>query len=393
MKLSNLDLLCSAPLKQSGASKSSNPEGISSFQALFSELQLDQRNLKDPITIEGELTSDLVEDEDEIELQIDVVVLADRETISDAKEEPIVSSEQEIIQQEHSEVDLPVVSSIHLEPVKKHIELPKVFIELPRRPITMVDLPKTPLPVPISVSLFERNQVFEGEESRKTNLNFSVSATSEKMEGSAIENSPLKTVEPTASVALNKELVASPIQPNAEEVSIHSEPTKKTSEVVLENELVALSKPSEFSLHIPEDVPELEFLRHELPRVLLNPLKGSVNTQGGTFRIQIFPEHLGHIDLMVTVEEGQLTAKMTTSSHLTKDVLETQLPQLRQQLTDVGVSIESLEIEWRDSRESPERQAQQQQPESRKQRSFMESNQQEPNESDLPQDDSFDFSV
>lgn len=395
MKLSNLDLLCSVPLKQGGVINSSVSEEASPFQTLFSELQLEQQSLKNPIRIEGELSSDF-QDLEESLIQTELSDLADVQPIINAYKAPLMSSEQDEMKLQQAEVDVPVLGSRNIEQLEKTIEIPKFFVELPRRPITVVDLPKSPVPHPISVSLFERNKVFEGEGNRKNDLIFSDFTQVEKIEVTQIENTTLKSTKPTlelASEGLQKELVGAPVQPVSEGVSVQLESTKNTSEVVLENELVSFSKTSEIPLNIPEDVPELEFLRHELPRVLLNPIKGSADTQGGTFRIQIFPEHLGHIDLLVTVEEGQLTAKMTTSSHLTKDVLETQLPQLRQQLTDQGVSIESLEIEWRDSRDAPERQAHQQQPESRQQHPFMESNQQESNEPEPVPDDGFDFSV
>ena len=395
MKLSNLDLLCSVPLKQGGVINSSFSEEASPFQTLFSELQLDQQSLKNPIRIEGELSSDF-QDLEESLIQTELSDLADVQPIINAYKAPLMSSEQDEMKLQQSEVDVPVLGSRNIEQLEKTIEIPKFFVELPRRPITVVDLPKSPVPHPISVSLFERNKVFEGEGNRKNDLIFSDFTQGEKIEMNPIENTTLRSAKPTLKLVdegLKRELVGAPVQPISEEVSVQLEPTKNTSEVVLENELVSFSKTSEIPLNIPEDVPELEFLRHELPRVLLNPIKGSADTQGGTFRIQIFPEHLGHIDLLVTVEEGQLTAKMTTSSHLTKDVLETQLPQLRQQLTDQGVSIESLEIEWRDSRDAPERQAHQQQPESRQQHTFMESNQQESNEPEPVPDDGFDFSV
>ncbi len=396
MKLSNLDLLCSVPLKQSGVINSSVSEEASPFQALFSELQLEKQSLKNPTLIEGGLSSDFQDFEDESVIQIDMSELADWQLITNAYEAPLMSSEQDEMMLQQSEVDVTVLSSRNIEQSEKNIEIPRFFVELPRRPITVVDLPKSPVPYPISVSLFERNKVFEGEGNRKNDLIFSDFTQDEKMEVKSIESTVLRPTKPTldlASEGLQKELVGAPVQPVSEEVSVQLESTKNTSEVVLENELVSFSNPTEIPLDIPEDVSELEFLRHELPRVLLNPLKGSAETQGGTFRIQIFPEHLGHIDLLVTVEDGQLTAKMTTSSHLTKDVLETQLPQLRQQLTDQGVSIESLEIEWRDDRDAPDRQAQQQQPKSRQQHPFMESNQQESNETEPVPDDGFDFSV
>lgn len=92
--------------------------------------------------------------------------------------------------------------------------------------------------------------------------------------------------------------------------------------------------------------PELEPFRTEFTKQMLSPLKQAFESTGQTLRIQVFPENLGHIDIIVTLHEGKLQAQLTTSSVLTRDVLDMQVPQLRQALLDQGIVIDQLEIEW-----------------------------------------------
>ena len=337
MKLSNLDFLCSVPLKNATSAKSSDThDGNSLFQALFTELQVP--------TIKG----NEVPSENTKEVLLDEV---NAEETSDVKLENILVEQPSadfIKNEKEAEFDLELAT----KPMP--LVVPEFFVELPRRPVTMIDLPEPTVPIP-SASLFGRGERFEGEALRKVESKLvltEIGKQSEEIPSQKIyieehkleANSPLRTIQP--------EPVQAPL-------------------VIQRTEQV--SEPQAFpviELRLPEDVPDLQqHFRQELPRVVMAPIKELAATSGGTFRIQLFPEHLGHIDLMVSVEEGQVTAKMITSSHLAKDVLELQLPQLRHQLQEQGVVVESFDIEWREERDSPQQQAREQQAEARKQHS------------------------
>lgn len=95
---------------------------------------------------------------------------------------------------------------------------------------------------------------------------------------------------------------------------------------------------------------EFEPLRTELTRFLMSPIRDSI-TSVSSLRIQVFPEHLGHIDLLVSVEEGAVRVQLAASSLHAKEAIEHQLPQLRQALFDQGVLVESIDIEWRSEKE------------------------------------------
>jgi len=144
----------------------------------------------------------------------------------------------------------------------------------------------------------------------------------------------------------------------------------------------------------PLSSPEMAPLRTELSKFVAAPLQQMATSGGGILRIQIFPENLGHIDLLVSIEEGTVHAQLTTSTSSAKEALEHQLPQLRQALLDQGVSLETLVIEWQEERDKPEKESGRQQPspEHRQSGTTKEERETEP-ESQTEQLSAIDYSV
>ncbi|MFC4355262.1 flagellar hook-length control protein FliK [Chryseomicrobium palamuruense] len=113
--------------------------------------------------------------------------------------------------------------------------------------------------------------------------------------------------------------------------------------------LQAPELPNEFQQDSVESLdvtkPEFEKFRFEFARNMAVPLRQAIGDGGQTLRIQVFPENLGHIDIVVSMQDGKMHAQLTASSTITKDILEMQLPQLRQSLQDQGIQVDQLDIE------------------------------------------------
>ncbi|TCZ79964.1 flagellar hook-length control protein FliK [Paenibacillus albiflavus] len=56
------------------------------------------------------------------------------------------------------------------------------------------------------------------------------------------------------------------------------------------------------------------------------------------------PQNLGHIDVKLTMHNGTLVAQIATNSLGAKELIESQLPQLRQMLQNQGLQVERLEV-------------------------------------------------
>ncbi|MED5016891.1 flagellar hook-length control protein FliK [Paenibacillus chibensis] len=69
-------------------------------------------------------------------------------------------------------------------------------------------------------------------------------------------------------------------------------------------------------------------------------------------RITLYPEHLGQVDIKLTMQNGQLVAQFTTEHAATKDLLEQQMSQLRSSLQTQGVQVEKLVVSQNQSLQS-----------------------------------------
>ncbi|WP_310357155.1 flagellar hook-length control protein FliK [Neobacillus drentensis] len=66
---------------------------------------------------------------------------------------------------------------------------------------------------------------------------------------------------------------------------------------------------------------------------------------GGTeAKFSLFPEHLGHIEVKITSQEGIVSAQISTDTSMAKELLEGQLHQLKQALQQQGLVVQKVDI-------------------------------------------------
>ncbi|MBP3965255.1 flagellar hook-length control protein FliK [Paenibacillus lignilyticus] len=61
-------------------------------------------------------------------------------------------------------------------------------------------------------------------------------------------------------------------------------------------------------------------------------------------QLTLFPEHLGQVNVNISMHNGTLTAQFVTDTVLAKDMLENQMAQLRSALLSQGMQVEKLEV-------------------------------------------------
>jgi flagellar hook-length control protein FliK len=91
------------------------------------------------------------------------------------------------------------------------------------------------------------------------------------------------------------------------------------------------------SIHINDFVPELQKWMSNIKIINDNP--GTTEA-----KVSLFPKNLGHIEIKIITVDGQLSAEIMTDTLLAKEVLEGQLPQLKQSLQLSGLVVQKLEI-------------------------------------------------
>ncbi|MCH4827636.1 flagellar hook-length control protein FliK [Planococcus halocryophilus] len=105
-------------------------------------------------------------------------------------------------------------------------------------------------------------------------------------------------------------------------------------------------------------VVRLPNLLEDLSGMLKSSMRLAESPEGMKMRVNIFPEHLGHLEILMTSTNGKLAAQIMTSTPMAKEALELQLNQLRASLIQQGVEVEKIEV----LEQSPQQPFSQQQP-------------------------------
>lgn len=110
----------------------------------------------------------------------------------------------------------------------------------------------------------------------------------------------------------------------------------------------------------PQPVPlvRLPNLLEDLSGMLKSSMRLAESQEGMKMRVNIFPEHLGHLEILLTSINGKLAAQIMASTPMAKEALELQLNQLRTSLIQQGIEVEKIEV----LEQSPQQPFSQQQP-------------------------------
>lgn len=86
-----------------------------------------------------------------------------------------------------------------------------------------------------------------------------------------------------------------------------------------------------------------------------------LSVDGGQLRIRLHPEHLGSVQLQMTIQGRDVSARIIAESDAARAVLTEHLPELRQRLMDSGLQVQNLEIQKETGSATSERSPQDQQ--------------------------------
>lgn len=110
----------------------------------------------------------------------------------------------------------------------------------------------------------------------------------------------------------------------------------------------ALSANREWNNTPLTDRPVVTVPIREFPQVLTNLVSKNLSTNllngMSEARMILHPEHLGQVDVKLTLQNGQLVAHFTAQQAVGKEALENQMAQLRSNLQAQGYQVERLEV-------------------------------------------------
>jgi flagellar hook-length control protein FliK len=87
----------------------------------------------------------------------------------------------------------------------------------------------------------------------------------------------------------------------------------------------------------------------DMSRFVFKNLKLIVSNELSEAKISLHPQHLGHVDVKLTLHNGVLTAQFTAETLLGKEMLENQLPLLRAALQSQGLQVDKLVVNQNNS--------------------------------------------
>ncbi|WP_211652926.1 flagellar hook-length control protein FliK [Planococcus alpniumensis] len=150
------------------------------------------------------------------------------------------------------------------------------------------------------------------------------------------------------------------------EVVPKAEAVQPAAPVKTEGQTQAAVIPAAIADQKPVDVPvrqvPVQKLSETLAEWISSPARLSAGGNETRLRINIFPEHLGHLEILVSTAGGKVSAQIIASQGAAKEAVEFQLNQLRMSLSQQGVEIDRLEV--REERSSSEFQQHERQRES-----------------------------
>lgn len=97
------------------------------------------------------------------------------------------------------------------------------------------------------------------------------------------------------------------------------------------------------TIQVTQQVPVQQFAE-TMANLMVNKFEVKTAVGMSEARLTLTPEHLGQVDVRISMHNGQLTALFLTDSSAAKEMLDNQLALLRANLQSQGLNVEKLEV-------------------------------------------------
>lgn len=197
--------------------------------------------------------------------------------------------------------------------------------------ITVNTLEKISTQLDSVISILEKEQLMPVQQSKATGQELAVLPSAQKNEAKELQQATklhtIDEIQPKVPVE-NKALQEPTVQPTA------AVEAGKTAGAVVRSETNPPAAPFVRLANLLED----------LGGMLKSSMRLAETQEGMKMRINIFPEHLGHLEILMTSTNGKLAAQILASTPMAKEAIELQLNQLRASLVQQGVAVEKIEV-------------------------------------------------
>jgi flagellar hook-length control protein FliK len=117
-------------------------------------------------------------------------------------------------------------------------------------------------------------------------------------------------------------------------------------------DLLKMTDPQDDTVKVPSQPVPVHRFASELSDFVVKNMRITLANGLSEAKISLAPEHLGHVDVKITVHNGQVVAQFMADSAAGKEMLESQIVQLRANLQNQGVQVERIEVTQSSSMQS-----------------------------------------
>lgn len=97
-------------------------------------------------------------------------------------------------------------------------------------------------------------------------------------------------------------------------------------------------------IQLPEEEVAPQVRSHEILEQVLEQVKVQLHQDSQSMEMQLFPEHLGKIQIHVVAKNGVLTAQIQAETDIAKEAIENNIQQLKDTLEQQNLKVESVEV-------------------------------------------------
>ncbi|WP_248926371.1 flagellar hook-length control protein FliK [Paenibacillus hamazuiensis] len=123
-----------------------------------------------------------------------------------------------------------------------------------------------------------------------------------------------------------------------------NEETVTSTPSVQVHDLLKTLNPKDNSVKLPAQPVPVQRFSEEMTQFVVKNLRVTLANGLSEAKISLAPEHLGHVDVKITVHNGQVVAQFMADTVAGKEMLESQLSQLRTNLQSQGIAVDKLEV-------------------------------------------------
>ena len=110
------------------------------------------------------------------------------------------------------------------------------------------------------------------------------------------------------------------------------------------NPVVADKTQEQSDIAYPEERVDVQNIRDRIRTDILTRVRTRTSNEYREIRLQLSPEHLGKVVIKVSQDNGTISAHIQASTQAAKEIIESELNQLRDELTNQGINIEELNV-------------------------------------------------